>query len=222
MTSSPESLAIAEYLAAHPEFFNEHAELLAKVKLPSPVIGKAVSLQERQIEILREKYRKLELRLAELVALADENREIVRKYKLWTKSLLLARDDVDLPYALTDGLRQIFDMPGASLRLWGVQEEDAHKWFAANVDDDIRLFANSLLAPYCGPNRDFAAANWLEVGGEVASVAILPLRNEGAKTCFGLLIMGSPDAERFTSSMATDILVDIGETASAALSCLLE
>ena len=222
MTSSTESLAVAQYLADHPEFFTEHAELLARVKLPSPAIGKAVSLQERQVEILREKYRKLELRMNELTAVADENSEIMRRYKAWTRVLLLARDDVDLPYALTDGLRQVFDMPDASLRLWGVREEEAHKWYAANVDDDVRLFANSLTAPYCGPNRDFGAASWLDAGEEMASVAILPLRHDDAKETFGLLIMGSPDAARFSADMSTDFLVDIAETASAALTCLLE
>ena len=48
---------------------------------------------------------------------------------------------------------------------------------------------------------------------------ILPLRN-GAEPAFGLLILGSPDARRFTAVMATDLLIHIGETASAALAAL--
>lgn len=222
MTPTPESLAVAQYLSDHPEFFNEHASLLLKVKLPSPVIGKAVSLQERQIEIMREKYRNLELRLTELTAFAEENREIVSKYKLWVKSLLVARDDVDLPFALTDGIKHIFDVPDATVRLWGVREEEAHKWFAADVNEDVRLFANSLSAPYCGTNQDFQVANWLEMSDMVESIAMLPLRLDDTYAAFGILVMGSPNQNRFTSSMATDFLVDIGETASAALSCLLE
>lgn len=222
MSSTPESFTVAQYLAENPNFFNQHAALLAELKLPSPVIGKAVSLQERQIEILREKYRKLELRMAELMGLAEENSAIVRKYKAWTKALLLAHHDVDLPYALTNGLCQCFDVPDATVRLWRVAEEHAHKWFAEDVGEDVRLFANSLFTPYCGPNRDFETANWLEQGGEVASVAILPLRNEDSSEVFGILIMGSSESERFVSGMATDFLVDIGDTASAALNCLLE
>ena len=63
---------------------------------------------------------------------------------------------------------------------------------------------------------------WLEAADEVKSVAILPLRSADAPEAFGLLIMGAADPQRFTSGMATDFLADIGETASAALICLLD
>jgi uncharacterized protein YigA (DUF484 family) len=47
----------------------------------------------------------------------------------------------------------------------------------------------------------------------------LPLRANGS--AFGLLVLGSPDPERFSAAMATDFLVHIGETASTALAPLL-
>ena len=222
MTSKPDSSSVAQYLADNPDFFHEHAALMAQMKLPSTVTGRTVSLQERQIEVMREKYRVLELRLAELVRVAQENDAIVRKYKSWTRALLQARNDVDLPHTLINGMQTIFAVPHVSLRLWRVAENFAHTWFAQDVGEDARLFANSLSSPYCGANRDFEAVNWLDAGGSVQSVAMLPLRNDGSSDVFGLLIMGSPDSERFTSSMAIDFLVDIGETASAALTCLLD
>ncbi|MEO7246397.1 MAG: DUF484 family protein, partial [Rubrivivax sp.] len=46
---------IAEYLAQTPGFFERHAELLASVQLTSPHGQRAVSLQERQMEMLRER-----------------------------------------------------------------------------------------------------------------------------------------------------------------------
>ena len=72
------------------------------------------------------------------------------------------------------------------------------------------MFANSLLAPYCGSNHDFEAVRWLDDAASVASTVILPLRSGG--TAFGLLILGSPDAQRFRADMATDFLIHIGET----------
>ena len=53
----------------------------------------------------------------------------------------------------------------------------------------------------------------------------VPLRRPSAvgaarAPAFGLLIFGSSDAERFTSSMATDFLVHVSATASAALAAL--
>ena len=49
---------------------------------------------------------------------------------------------------------------------------------------------------------------------------MIALRAPGTTGTFGLLVLGSPDSERFTSSMGTDFLVHIGATASAALAHL--
>ena len=45
---------IANYLVHNPDFFHRHAELLSTVRLSSPHGQRAVSLQERQAEMLRE------------------------------------------------------------------------------------------------------------------------------------------------------------------------
>jgi uncharacterized protein YigA (DUF484 family) len=60
---------------------------------------------------------------------------------------------------------------------------------------------------------------WLDAAAEVRSVVMLPLKRGDAT--FGLLLLGSPDPDRFTSQMGTDFLVHIAETASAALAPLL-
>ena len=58
---------IAEYLLRTPGFFERHAEVLAGVQLTSPHGQRAVSLQERQAEMLREKIKGLEQRIIEMV-----------------------------------------------------------------------------------------------------------------------------------------------------------
>ena len=50
---------IAEFLANTPGFFERHAEMLATIQLTSPHGQRAVSLQERQMEMLRDKIRGL-------------------------------------------------------------------------------------------------------------------------------------------------------------------
>lgn len=220
MSYQLDSNAVVDFLSDNPHFFEEHSELLAKVKLTSPVAGRAVSLQERQMEVLRDKNKSLELRLAELVRIAQDNDAITQKFLMWTRSLLLARNDVDLPHTLISGLETIFSVPHATLRLWSVADDFAHTWFAAEVSEDARLFSNSLTAPYCGPNQEFEAATWMDDAESIRSVAMLPLRS-GDGPAFGLLVLGSDDPQRFTSDMATDFLSKIGETASAALACLL-
>ena len=56
--------AVHDYLAAHPDFFEEHASLLSSLHLPHAA-GGAVSLVERQISVLRQKDIKLEKQLKE-------------------------------------------------------------------------------------------------------------------------------------------------------------
>ncbi|MBC3870968.1 DUF484 family protein [Undibacterium oligocarboniphilum] len=216
------STDIATYLVQHPHFFEEHAELLSSIKLTSPVMGRAISLQERQMEVVREKYRALELRLAELMRIAEDNHIITRRFQSWTRSLLLARNDVDLPHILTQGLQDIFDLPHATLRLWNVAADFSHTWFSSAVSEDAMLFAKGLSAPFCGPNQDFEAAGWIEAAEPLQSIAMLPLRQAPGAMTFGLLVLGSPDPARYTKDMATDFLVQIADTSSAALSCLID
>ncbi|MDE2428894.1 MAG: DUF484 family protein, partial [Burkholderiales bacterium] len=150
MNAPMNSNEIATYLIQHPHFFEEHAELLSTIKLTSPIMGRAISLQERQMEVVREKYRALELKLSDLLRIAEENHDIANKFQVWTRSLLLARNDVDLPHVLTQGLQSIFALPHATLRLWNVAPEFSHTWFAHAVSDDARLFAKGLSTPFCG------------------------------------------------------------------------
>jgi uncharacterized protein YigA (DUF484 family) len=221
MASHLDSDAIAQYLADNPHFFEEHAELFSRIKLTSPLAGRTVSLQERQMEVLREKVKGLEMQLANFVRIGHENDSITEKFYQWACSLLLARNDVDLPHVLIDGLRTTFSVPQATLRIWNVADDFAHTWFAAPVSIDAKIFSNGLHAPFCGANNDFEAASWLEDSASIKSIAIMPLRAPDAPEAFGLLILGSPEPDRFTADMATDFLSKIGETSSAALSCLL-
>lgn len=221
MTLPLDSDSVATYLTRNPHFFDEHPELMSQIKLNSPLGGRTVSLQERQMEVLREKIKHMELQLASLMRIGQENDLITEKFQAWTRTLLLARNDVDLPHVLIDGLQSIFSVPHATLRIWGVADEFSHTWFSEPVSDDAKIFSNGLSAPFCGPNNDFEAASWLEGTASIQSIAMMSLRISETPDAFGLLILGSPDPQRFTSEMATDFLAKIGDTSSAALTCLL-
>ena len=70
---------IAHFLANTPGFFERHAELLASVTIASPHGQRAVSLHERQAEMLREKIKGLEHRVMEMVRHGTENAAITQK-----------------------------------------------------------------------------------------------------------------------------------------------
>ncbi|MEX3691559.1 DUF484 family protein [Paraburkholderia sp. BR14263] len=220
---------VADYLLAHPDFFVEHAELLATIKLGNPHGKAAVSLQERQMEMLREKNKHLERRLSELLRYGHENDSIAAKFNRWTTRMIAERDPYALPRSITQNLRDVFDMPQAALRVWDVAESYSQADFARHTGEEVRIFANSLDTPYCGANTGFEAAQWLDSSeGAAESVAIIALRAPAVASndapggeAFGLLVMGSPDSRRFHEGMATDFLTQIGALASAALSRLL-
>lgn len=212
---------IANFLANTPGFFERHAELLASVQLSSPHGNRAVSLQERQMEMLREKIRGLELKIVEMIRNGQENMAIADKLHRWTRAMMLTANPSDLPQVLVNELKHQFLIPQAGIRVWGSADAFDKLPFAQAVSDDIKAFSSSLSLPYCGVNSGFEAAGWLNDSGTVMSLALIPLRNAIGTPAFGLLVLGSPDPTRYTADMGTEFLMRIGEIASAGLSRLL-
>lgn len=216
---------IADYLVHTPAFFERHAELLATIQLTSPHGQRAVSLQERQMEMLRERIRGLEKKIVEMIRNGQDNVAIADRLHRWTRALMLTADAAELPAVLLRELKQQFLVPQAGLRLWGIDAAHAGSAFASGVSEDAKSFAASLTQPYCGANNGFEAARWLaDDGGDAtatASLALVPLRRAGAEAPFGLLVLGSPDPTRYSADMATDFLARLGEVAGAALARLL-
>jgi uncharacterized protein len=211
---------IANYLSANPEFFERHAETLSSIHLFSQHGKRAVSLQERQAEMLREKIKSLEGRIMEMVRNGNENVMIADKLQKWTRTLLLTQQAMDLPFTVTHEIKSQFLVPQVAIKVWAVNGLFSEEGFAVGVSDDAKAFASSLQLPYCGVNSNFEAANWLPQPELAMSLALIPLRAGAALEAFGMLVLASPDPQRFNAGMGTDFLERIGELASAALSRL--
>jgi uncharacterized protein len=212
---------IAHYLSNNPAFFERQAELLASVQLTSPHGLRAVSLQERQMEMLRERIKGLEQKIMEMLRNGQENLAIADRLHRWMRSILLTVEPALLPEVMVSALKHEFLVPQAAIRIWAADREFDGEPFAQPVSDDVKAFAASLALPYCGANTGFEAAQWLEDAGTVASMAMVPLRSGATPDgCLGLLVLGSPDPTRYAADMGTDFLMRIGDVASAALSRL--
>ena len=212
---------IANYLANTPGFFERHADLLASVQLASPHGSRAVSLQERQMEMLRDRIKGLERKIMEMIRYGQDNMAIADRLHRWTRVAMLVRDPALLAPTLLRELQHQFMIPQAAVRIWGVEEEYRDLPCAASVSDDVKIFATSLVAPYCGANSGFEAAGWFDNAESVMSLALIPLRPDRQHTAFGLLALGSPDPTRYTPDMGVEFLAQVGDIAGAALYRLL-
>lgn len=212
---------IANYLAHTPGFFERHAELLATIQLTSPHGQRAVSLQERQMEMLREKIKGLELKIVEMIRHGQENMAIADKLHRWTRAVMLTADPTQVPVLMAEELKNQFLIPQAGIRVWGVKPEYAEQPFAQGIKDDTKSFATSLTMPYCGVNSGFEPVGWLEDPATVMSLALIPLRHGVSSPAFGMLVLGSPDPTRYTADMGTEFLMRVGELASAGLARLV-
>ncbi|NML86314.1 DUF484 family protein, partial [Polaromonas sp.] len=204
---------IANFLANTPDFFERHAELLATVQLSSGHGARAVSLQERQAGMLREKIKGLETRVVDMIRHGQDNEVIAGKMKSWTRKLLQTAQARDLPGAVVHGITSEFQIPQAAIKVWNVNGIFSDESFVMGVSSDVQTFASSLAAPYCGVNSGFEAVSWLPEPALAMSVALIPLRADVASPVAGLLVLASPDAGRFDSNMGADFVESHGDQA---------
>ena len=209
---------IARYLRPHPQFFDQHPELLETINVPHPYGGRAIPLAERQTVALREKLKVLEGRLAELLQFGEENDAISEKVHRLSVALAGARDFPALAAALYFHLREDFAVPHVALRVWGK---------SVPADFDEAQAGGRGAAPACRrdgraavrPGRRQSVRAWFgEAAEHVRSVALVPL---GQTAVFGLLALGSEDAKRFYPDMGTLYLRRIGELCAAGVTARL-
>ena len=216
MTATPDAHAVALYLEDHPNFFEDYPELIASFKLTTALGGRTVSLQERQVEVLREKIRHLELQLVNQSRYAKENDSILVKIHEWTLKLLAAKTE-DIAEFMLGSLRDCFNVPVASLRVWDSSIELAATWHEAPDLDAAKSLAAQQVTSYCGSSAGKPGVQWLNDPASIKSVALIPMRANGTTDSFGLLVLGSYDPARFTTDMDTHFLRQIGEIASASV-----
>jgi uncharacterized protein YigA (DUF484 family) len=214
---------IANYLGNNPDFFERHAELLAAVHLRSPHNQRAVSLQERQAEMLRDKIRVLEHRIMEMIRHGTENVMLSGRLLTWAASLFGTTDAALLPEQIRRDIAVRFAVPQVALRLWDLAPAHVQAGFAQPVSAEVRQFVQALDEPFCGLNTGFELADWLADPQAAASLAVLPLHAPvagGPRQLFGALVLASPDSQRFQNGMGTEFLERIAELCSAALARL--
>ncbi|MBL8512433.1 MAG: DUF484 family protein, partial [Betaproteobacteria bacterium] len=140
---------VAEFLRAHPDFFEQHVDVLLNINVAHPHGGRTVSIPERQLIATREKVKLLEGKLAELLKFGEENDALSQRiHDLMMK--LIACDGVDaIIDTLLLELLDNFQVPHVALRLWDVSPSQDSAEFQP-VAPELKQFVESMKAPYCG------------------------------------------------------------------------
>lgn len=215
-----EEESIATFLQHHPDFFERHHALLARLRLPHSRGGSTISLVERQIEVLREKHATVEGKLAEFVRVARANDALADKLHRFTRQLLRAGSPSEVVATMEASLRVDFDAFHSVLVLVGSHPEITPQRFVrtvraddANLKSFETLFANG--KPRCGQARD-SQREFLfgSDANDLGSVALVPLGDKGS---IGLLALGSTDRDRFHPGMSTEFLARMADLIADAL-----
>jgi len=205
---------VADYLAAHPDFFERHPKALAAIDIPHPT-GDAISLIERQVQTLREQNRNYRGQLEQLVGVARENDSLSQRLHRLTLSLIETRSFDEVLNTLQDELRSLFQADAVEMKLFSREELNAH----AN-ETGPAMFADFIdrQRPSCGE----LPAEQLEYlfgpqAGETGSVALIPVQSP---PLVGILAIGSRDTDRFHAGKGVDFLQRLADVVSATLSAV--
>lgn len=210
---------VAAYLRERPDFLLRHPELLEHLEVNHSA-GSAVSLIERQVDLLRGKNLRLEDRLAGLLANAAENEKRASSVHKLARTLIRAPSLAAVITGLKTCMREDFGIDevfvGVNASLY--KRHDIEHFAPIETEGVIARALDNFLRTRlieCGP-LDAARAKLLFPKAEVPvlSAAIVPLEKEKS---LGLLALGSKDAERFLPRQGKLFLEMTAELVAAAL-----
>lgn len=190
---------LVTYLKAHPDFLSRHPDLLESIELRHKA-GSAVSLIERQVDMLRAKNQRLEDRLKRLTDAARDNETRTLNTQKLARTLIRAPSLAAVAAGLTRSMREDFGIDEVFLGVSAAQFKRHDIEGIQSIEPDGRLarayenfFRTRLIE--CGPiAADRALLLFPKASRPILSTAVVPLEKEKS---LGMLALGSADAERF-------------------------
>lgn len=207
------------YLRNHPDLLDRHPDVMEAIELRHAG-GAAVSLIERQVELLRTKNRRLEDRLERLIDAARDNEKRAANVHRLARTLIRAPSLAGVAAGLRECMREDFDVDETFIGLNGTAflRHDIEGIVPIDAEGAIaKAFDNFLRTRLieCGP-LDEARAKLLFPKAEqpIRSAAIVPLEKE--KT-LGMIALGSREPERFKPRQGKLFLEMTAELIAAAV-----
>ena len=213
---------VARFLTDNPAFFDQHVELLSKLRIRHPS-GQAVSLIERQVELLRQQNRQLDRKMVDLIEVARSNDATVEKIHQLSLAVIQADELHDFLTTLQDMMRNRFAADEVAICLFKGDAKEFESTPARRVErEQVAQHFKSIMQdgkPLCGRLRE-AQSEFLfgERAGALGSVAIIPI---GEKAECGLLAVGSESEDQFGPTLGTLYLKRMSELISSRLEPML-
>ena len=216
LKQSLEAMDVAEYLRQHPRFLEHFPDVATELVMPREN-GPAASLAAYQLEALRARNRELNDRLAELVAIAGDNEQLMVRVHTLTVGLL--RDDnlPDVLKSFVGALNEDFhsDLVRVVLFRNGADLPQADWLICVPAGKAALPVFTDFLArgePACGRlAQDKLDRLFGNDADKVHSAALLKIGNEG------MLAIGSSDPNRFHPGIGTLFLKLIAQALDAAI-----
>lgn len=213
--------SVTRFLEQNPDYFLHQPALLAALTLPHADTGRAVSLVERQVKVLRERNETTARELKELLGIARDNDQLGERVQRFAVAMLEAASLDDVLDTAQDMLRQEFNLDGVAVRLTGNPRPACLRpEFVPSEHESLSRLLIYLSErnnqPVCGPVPEGVAVAELfgDAGHELRSLAIIALTRRGLR---GVLVLGSREPQRFRADMGTVYLARLGELLMATL-----
>lgn len=210
---------VADYLRKHPYFFNDYPDLVADMHVNHDS-GKAVSLVERQVSILRERNIEMRQRLSNLLDTARENDQLFAKTRRLVLALVECVELGDMVDALYYSFQKEFNVHYTRLILFGPHVPPSLARIET-VNKARDFIGKRLKSPHAvSGGIDIKETQFLfdddaqNVGS--AALAVLSYGNP-----LGVLAIGNQDPNYYRSSMGTLFLGYIAEVLNRILPSLI-
>ncbi|HEY0915859.1 MAG TPA: DUF484 family protein [Solimonas sp.] len=210
---------VVAYLKAHPDFLTRHPDLLEAIEMRHKA-GSAVSLIERQVDVLRAKNQRLEDKLERLLAAAHDNEKRAENVQRLARTLMRAPSLAAVTVGLAKCMREDFGIEETFIGLSSTQykRHDIDGLVSVEPDGKIaRAFENFFRTRLieCGPlAADKAKLLFPKAESLPASAAIIPLEKEKH---LGMIALGAVDPERFQPRQGKLFLEMTAELVAAAV-----
>jgi hypothetical protein len=211
IAADPIDKVVREFLRDNPTFLDENTDILETMVLPHNS-GKAVSLVERQVGVLRDRNSEMRSRLDNMLQTAKDNDLLFEKTKRLVLNLLEAKTLGALVEAVYDSLGKDYGIEFYSLTLFGDDKKLPRTMARVATTEKANERVGTLIGAnraVCGILReDEMVFLFGERGRQVGSVAAVPLRYD---SLYGILAVGNSDPNFYKSSMGTLFLSYIAE-----------